>query len=211
VTAARPLRRGSLPRSHEGAPAEPRRTARSAKGVLRRFASTAASAAFGLLSACASLQPPHTSGAQLLTGRLSVRVESEPVKALSAAFELSGDAREGALALTSPLGNTLAQARWRPDDVVLETPGSRARYADLDALAVQALGERVPLAALFDWLRGRPWPGARSDTLAGGEAGFTQLGWRVGLARYAEGWVEARRDAPPAVTVRARLDPPASP
>jgi len=168
-------------------------------------------AALGLLTACASLQPPHAAGAQVLSGRLSVRVDSEPVKALSAAFELSGDAREGALALTSPLGSTLAQARWKPDDVVLETPGSRSRFADLDALAAQALGERVPLPALFHWLRGRPWPDAASEALANGEPGFTQLGWRVGLARFADGWVEARREAPPTVTVRARLDAPANP
>jgi outer membrane lipoprotein LolB len=142
----------------------------------------------------------------VLTGRLSVRVESDPVRALSAAFELSGNAREGAMALTSPLGSTMAQARWSAGDVVLETPGSKARYPDLETLAERALGERVPLAALFDWLRGRPWPEATSVALANGEAGFDQLGWRVGLARYAEGWVEARREAPPAVTVRARLD-----
>jgi outer membrane lipoprotein LolB len=179
--------------------------------VTRRARGFAGAAALGLLSACANLQPPHAAGAQVLSGRLSVRVESDPVKALSAAFELSGDAREGALALTSPLGSTLAQARWKPDDVVLETPGSSARYADLDTLAAQALGERVPLAALFDWLRGRPWPGARSEALAGNEPGFTQLGWRVGLARYAEGWVDAKRDAPPAVTMRARLDAPPAP
>lgn len=171
-----------------------------------------ATAALGLITAlagCASLQKPHAEGMQVLTGRLSVRVESDPVRALSAAFELSGNAREGAMALTSPLGNTLAQARWKPNDVMLETPGSQQRYPDLDTLAERALGERVPLAALFDWLRGRPWSGARSEALSNGEAGFSQLGWRVGLARYAEGWVEARRDAPPAVTMRARLDGPA--
>ena len=171
----------------------------------------AAVAALALLAGCASLKTPHAEGAQVLTGRMSVRVESDPVRALSAAFELSGNAREGAMSLTSPLGNTLAQARWKPDDVVLETPGAQQRYPDLDTMAERALGERVPLAALFDWLRGRPWPAARSEALANGEAGFTQLGWRVGLARYAEGWVEARRDAPPAVTMRARLDGPASP
>ena len=97
-----------------------------------------ATAALGLITAlagCASLQTPHAEGMQVLTGRLSVRVESDPVRALSAAFELSGNAREGAMALTSPLGNTLAQARWKPDDVMLETPGSRQRYPDLDTLA----------------------------------------------------------------------------
>jgi outer membrane lipoprotein LolB len=171
-----------------------------------RLRVAAAFAALAMLSGCAALQTPHADGAQVLTGRLSVRVDSDPVRALSAAFELSGDAHEGALALTSPLGNTLAQARWKPGDVVLETPGSQQTYPDLDTLAEGALGERVPLAALFDWLRGRPWSGARSEPLVDGEAGFSQLGWRVGLARYAEGWVEARRAAPPAVTMRARLD-----
>jgi outer membrane lipoprotein LolB len=174
-----------------------------------RLRRAAAVAALATLSACAGLKTPHADGVQVLSGRLSVRVESDPVRALSAAFELSGNAREGAMALTSPLGNTLAQARWKPDDVVLETPGAQQRYPDLDTLAERTLGERVPLAALFDWLRGRPWPGARSEALADGAAGFSQLGWRIELARYAEGWVEARRDAPPAVTMRARLDTPA--
>jgi outer membrane lipoprotein LolB len=176
--------------------------------ALRRLA--AGAAALAGLAGCASLQTPHADGTQVLTGRLSVRVESDPVRALSAAFELSGNAREGAMALTSPLGNTLAQARWKPDDVVLETPGSQQRYPDLDTLAERALGERVPLAALFDWLRGRPWAGARSEALANGEAGFFQLGWRIGLARFEQGWVEAHREAPPAVTMRARLDGPAA-
>jgi outer membrane lipoprotein LolB len=158
------------------------------------------------MTGCASVQTPHAEGAQVLSGRLSVRVDSDPARALSAAFELSGSARAGAMALTSPLGNTLAQASWKPGDVVLQTPNSLQRYPDLDTMAEQALGERVPLAALFDWLRGRPWSGAQSEALANGEDGFSQLGWRVSLARYAEGWVEARRDAPPAVTMRARLD-----
>jgi len=164
-----------------------------------------------VLSGCANLAPPHVQGSQVLSGRLSLRVDSQPVRALSAAFELSGDAGAGVLVLTSPLGATLAQARWAPGEAVLETPNTRASYADLDALAEQALGERVPLAALFDWLRGRPWPDAPSQGLPAGEAGFTQMGWRVGLARYAEGWVEARRDAAPVVTMRARLDPAAAP
>jgi len=166
--------------------------------------------AASLLSACASLQPPHAAGAAVLSGRLSVRVESDPVRTVSAAFELSGNARDGALALTSPLGSTLAQARWAPGDVVLETPGASQRYASLDALALQALGAHVPLEALFDWLRGRPWPGAPSDPRRDGEPGFEQLGWRVGLARFADGWVDARRDAPPVVSVRVRLDPAAA-
>jgi len=184
-----------------------RRGANRQAGVQRRLALATAVAVLGLLPACANLTPPHAEGSQLLSGRLSVRVDSEPVRAFSAAFELSGDAHAGALVLSSPLGATLAQARWAPGEAVLETPSTRASYADLDTLAEQALGERVPLAALFDWLRGRPWSGAFSQRLPAGEPGFTQMGWRVGLARFAQGWVEARRDAAPVVTMRARLDP----
>jgi len=173
----------------------------------RWLALSCAALAWCALSACASLTPPHAQGAQVLSGRLSVRVETEPVRALSGAFELSGTAQNGALVLTSPLGSTLAQARWSPGEAVLETPGSRARYPDLDTLAEQALGERVPLAALFDWLRGRPWPGAPSTpNVAPSEPGFGQLGWAVSLARFDEGWIAATRTQAPAVTVRAKLD-----
>jgi outer membrane lipoprotein LolB len=178
--------------------------------VRRRAPRWLAVGALALLSSCASVGPPHREGAQVLSGRLSVRVDSEPVRAMNAAFELSGDARSGAMVLTSPIGSTLAQARWAPGEAVLQTPGARASYPDLDTLAEQALGERVPLAALFDWLRGRPWPGAASQGLPAGEPGFTQMGWRVALARFDEGWVEARRDTAPVVTLRARLDPAAA-
>jgi outer membrane lipoprotein LolB len=61
----------------------------------------------------------------------------------------------------------------------------------------------LPLAALFDWLRGRPWPRAASQERPGG---FEQLGWTVDLSRRTEGWLLARRLAAPEVTVRLRLD-----
>jgi len=69
------------------------------------------------------------------------------------------------------------------------------------------LGESLPLAALFDWLRGRPWPGATSRPLpAPGGVGFEQLGWVVDLARFDQAAVAASRARAPAVTVRAKLD-----
>ncbi len=159
-----------------------------------------------LLGGCASTPPGPGDSAPYLSGRLSVRVDADPVRAVSAAFELRGDASTGVLVLTSPLGATMAEARWSPESTVLTAPGSRTSYADLDDLAAQALGERLPMAALFDWLRGRPWAGAPAQALSGEEAGFQQLGWRVRLERFADGVVEAQRDAPPPVTVRARLD-----
>lgn len=158
--------------------------------------------AAALAAGCATVPAPE----DVLSGRLSVRVDAlgdQPARSLASAFELRGDAERGELKLTSPLGSVIALARWTPGEATLATPSSEARYTDLDALSRDALGESLPLRALPAWLRGRPWTGAPST--ANG-SGFEQLGWQIGLARQAEGWVEARRESPPAVTVRARLE-----
>ena len=160
-----------------------------------------------MLAACTTLPPPESSSA-ILSGRLAVRVDSRPPHAFSADFELRGDARTGSLRLTGPLGTTAAEARWSPGQTRLDTPQGSSAYASLEELTAATLGEPIPLAALFDWLRGRPWPDAPSATAADSAAAFEQLGWRIDLSRRAEGWIEARRQAPPAVTVRAWLEPP---
>lgn len=162
-----------------------------------------------VLAGCATPRPDADIAGPVLAGRLSVRVDAEPPRAASAAFELRGDARRGAMLLTSPLGATLARASWSPEGTLLDVPGSRTRYDDLDDLAEHALGERLPMAALFDWLRGRPWPGAPSKELSAGSAGFEQLGWQIKLERFDQGFVEAQRASPPPVTVRARIEEPA--
>jgi hypothetical protein len=77
----------------------------------------------------------------------------------------------------------LAQARWQPGSVVLVTPQGSRRFADLDALTREVLGESVPIEAWFDWLHGRPWPGAASTPQTAG-TGFRQLGWTVDLSRF---------------------------
>ena len=163
-----------------------------------------------LLAACAAVPPASPPSADTLSGRLAVKVDGidgAAPRSLSAAFELSGDSQAGRLNLSTPLGSMLAQARWVPGSVVLATPKGETRFADLDALTYEVLGESLPVAALFDWLRGRPWPGAPSTpNVAPSEPGFGQLGWAVSLARFDEGWVAATRTQAPAVTVRARLD-----
>jgi outer membrane lipoprotein LolB len=157
---------------------------------------------------CASLTtPPPLASGDALAGRLSVQVapwQAQPARTLSAAFELRGSGERGALDLATPLGSVLAQAGWAPGQAWIVTPQGRRDFADTDAIARELLGEAVPVAAMFDWLRGRPWPGAPSRMLT--EGGFEQLGWSVDLSRFAEAQVAARRAAPPAVTVRAVLD-----
>ena len=164
----------------------------------------AGAVALVLLSACASVPRP----APDLAGRLAVRIEAfegMAARSFNTQFELRGNAQAGELQLTTPLGSTAAQARWQAGLAELVTPGGTRGFSDLDALAQELLGEALPLAALIDWLRGRAWNGAPSVPF---EGGFEQLGWRIDLSRFAEGWVIAARERAPALSVRARLEKP---
>ena len=158
-----------------------------------------------LLAACAT--PPPAPGEPAWTsGRISIRIAADANQAaqsISVAFELRGDGRSGELRLNSPLGTRVAQARWAPSMAVLDTPEGERSFDTLDELSRQALGEALPLAALPDWIAGRPWPAAPHRVQ---EGGFEQLGRSVRLARQAEGWIDARRELPPEVVVRVRLD-----
>jgi outer membrane lipoprotein LolB len=163
------------------------------------------------LAACATLAPPKPVAGETLSGRLALRVDASgdaSAKAFTAAFDLRGDASAGTLGLSTPLGSTLAEARWSAAEVVLATPQGTRRFASLDALTREALGESVPIEAWFDWLRGRPWPGAPAEPAPELRHGFAQLGWRVDLGSFdADGTLAATRTAPaPTVTVRIRLD-----
>ena len=164
-----------------------------------------------LVQACSTTPrvAPGDEATPPLTGRLGVQIDAtaqQAARSFSAAFTLRGDPGQGQLDLLSPLGTVMAQARWRPGRVVLTTPQGQTEYPDLDALTRQVLGESVPVAALFDWLKGRPWPDAPST--AWPHDGFEQLGWQVDLAHLDQAHIQARRAGEPVVTVRALLDPP---
>ena len=141
-------------------------------------------------------------------GRLLLRVDasaSQAAQSLSATFELQGDGNHGELRLFSPLGMRLVTASWSALGVQLSTPQGERSFYSLDALSEQALGESVPLAALPDWLAGRPWAGAGHQRRP---EGFEQLGWEVTTLRLAEGQLDARRTAAPSVLLRVRLELP---
>jgi outer membrane lipoprotein LolB len=196
------IRRGAMPR--------PRFESLRRGGVALAFTLVAA--------ACTTVPPAPSEASNVLSGRLALRVEplaDEAPRSVSAAFDLRGDSRAGTLGLSTPLGSMLAQARWSPAEVVLTTPRETRRFASLDELTREALGESVPIEAWFDWLRGRPWPGAPSTPLeaaptspsSSSAPGFRQLGWRVDLSQFGAGTIAAAREAPaPIVTVRIRLD-----
>ena len=83
---------------------------------MRHGAAIAGALALAWLSGCATTP----GSAPELAGRLAVRVEAfegAPARSLSTQFELRGNAQAGELQLTTPLGSTAAQARWRPGAV----------------------------------------------------------------------------------------------
>lgn len=181
-----------------------------------RVRSALAALAAAALAACSSLAPvAPVAGDARYGGRLAVRAEADgdlhPARAFAATFDLQGNAARGSLSLASPLGAIVGQARWNRGDVLLQTPSETRRYPDLASLTQDVLGDSVPVEALFDWLRGEPWPGAPSEATDGDGGGFTQAGWQVRIEREAAGGrvasvLAVRRAPPPVVTVRVRLD-----
>lgn len=156
-----------------------------------------------VLAGCATPPPPAT----IVSGRLSVSVAAQagqPARGMNASFDLRGDGEAGELRLSTLLGPQIAAARWSPGRASLVTADGEKLYPDLTSLAQDALGEALPLQALPDWLAGRPWAGAPSRRSA---TGFEQLGWTLDLAAWAEGFVVARRNDEPVVTLRVRLEP----
>lgn len=142
------------------------------------------------LAACAaptraSLGQPHWSG------RLALQVAGETAQSFSAAFDLRGSPREGALELFTPLGSTAALIEWNPAGARLRAPGQPTREAaSLPALVREATGADLPLAALFDWLDGQP---TRAE------------GWQADLSQRAQGRLRAQRLALPQADLRVVL------
>jgi len=173
-----------------------------------------------LLQACASHPPPLPG--HVYSGKLAVRTDPAPelpARSVSGQFELSGDASSGQLILTSPLGTTLARARWSdpagvhgaPSSIELEADGATTRYATLEEMMQRAIGDQLPLQAMFDWLAGRPWPDAPVQGRSA-DGSFDQLGWHVDLSQFASNQlIDASRALPaPVLHVRVKLSPPES-
>ena len=168
------------------------------------------------LQACVSHPPPLPG--HVYAGRLAVRSDATPgmpARSVSGQFELSGNASSGQLILTSPIGTTVARARWSdpvgtqgaPSRIELEADGATTRYATLEEMMQRAIGDQLPLPAMFDWLSGRPWPDAPVRRSADGGS-FDQLGWHVDVSQLAGNQlIDAQRPLPaPVLHVRVKLD-----
>ena len=142
-----------------------------------------------LLAGCAV--PPRTPtapGVQAWAGRMALTVEGQTGQSFSAGFELKGAPETGELSLFNPLGATIAVLSWAPGSASLRSNGDTRQFPSLEALAQEATGAPLPVAALFDWLAGKPTPIS---------------GWQPDVSQVAEGRLRARRiDPPPPADLR---------
>jgi outer membrane lipoprotein LolB len=166
-----------------------------------------------LVSACATPQPSNPTW-PVFTGRLAVQVAAtptEPARGFTGQFDLRGSSETGRLEVSGPLGAGGVRAQWKPGQVQLIRGDQVLEFNTLDQLAANALGESLPLAALFDWLKARPWPQASVQPLEQGQPGFFQLGWRIDTGDMAHGRLRAQRLSSPVIELRVVLDDLAAP
>jgi outer membrane lipoprotein LolB len=151
----------------------------------RPWARWAIALAIAVAAGCAS--PPRTAGpADALSGpwsgRLALEVEENQPQSFSAGFELKGTATSGELALYNPLGATMAVLAWAPGSARLLSNGQAREFESVESLVAHATGAAIPVAALFDWLRGIDTP---------------VHGWRADLSLLGQGRLRAQRLQPP--------------
>lgn len=115
------------------------------------------------------------------SGRLFVKVHSDPVQTLSAQFELQGSVENGSLVLTSTLGTTLARIQWTPQEATLQVGVQVQRFDSLDALTRHLTGTELPVLSLLTWLEGIP---------------SQSPGWTVDLQDLGTGRLAAHRFSP---------------
>lgn len=145
-----------------------------------------------LLAGCAHVKQPSTDASPFWSGRIALQVDAQTAQSFSASFELRGSAKQGELSLFNPLGGVVARLAWQPGSATLQTNGEVKPFESLEALAEQATGAPLPLAALFDWLQG-------NDTEV--------PGWKADLSRLDTGRLTALRSQPtPEATLRVVLD-----
>ncbi|MGB4557504.1 MAG: lipoprotein insertase outer membrane protein LolB, partial [Burkholderiaceae bacterium] len=100
------------------------------------------------LAGCASpTRPSATAETNFWQGRLSLQIATAQPQSFSAGFELSGQSQAGTLLLNSPLGNTVAELTWTPQNATLKTGGELRSFETLDDLLRHSTGTTIPVQA----------------------------------------------------------------
>jgi outer membrane lipoprotein LolB len=145
-----------------------------------------------LVAGCATPRMVPVDSNAYWSGRMAIQVLKDPPESLSAGFELQGSALAGEMVLLSPIGTTLARLEWTPQGARLAQGQQQVESISLQRLGARLTGTELPIAALFEWLAGRP-----------AEA----PGWQVDLSAHAQGRISAeRREPSPGAVLRIALD-----
>jgi outer membrane lipoprotein LolB len=177
--------------------------------------------AVAVLAGCTTLSPIERAE-RVYTGRFAAAVgQGEQRESTSGRFVLAVRSGGITIDLASPLGNTLARVRTTPEMATLTAPqpdGSLATWegASPEALTDAALGWRLPVSGLADWLAGRPMPDrpARLTPAGGVVQQIDQEGWVIRIEERFEGSGEPRllsleraaEAAAPAIRLRLVVD-----
>ncbi len=141
-----------------------------------------------------------------LNARIAARQGSEAFTG-NVSWRHAGTSDE--MLITSPLGQGIARIVRQAGAVTLTTAEPREyRAADAESLTEQALGFRLPLAGLADWVRGRPSPvsPARVEKGPGGRLQvLEQDGWRIEYLEYAGDLPSRMRLSYPGVDLRLAI------
>ena len=144
-----------------------------------------------------------------LTGRFAMthseRAPEEKHTAANGRFVVARNADGLSLALSSPLGQTIAeasQAPGRPAELRLQD-GRLLRAATLDDVFERAIGIRVPAGRLPDWLAGR-FQQVRERSADGSRVRAVDSGWQI--ERRDNRWDIVRDEGPRRIEVRLVAD-----
>jgi outer membrane lipoprotein LolB len=164
-----------------------------------------AAAAIVLVAGCAQapLSPPPPGELEFhLLGRIAARYAGD-------GFTGNVDwrhARNGDdMLIATPLGQGVARIVREGEAVQITTANGREyRAPDAETLTEQALGFRLPLEGMADWVRGQPSAGAR--TVATSPDGtirvLEQNGWRIEYLSYEGGRPKLMQMQYPGVQLR---------
>ena len=163
--------------------------------------------AAAVLAACTAL-PEHGAappGGFELSGRVAVRHAGESGSA-RIFWRHSDDADR--LLITSPIGQGIADISRDGERFLLVTSDKKEyRATDAESLTEQALGWRLPLAGLSDWVQGRA-SGDRPAGITGAGEGLEirQDGWRVAYEEFRGGKPFRLRLSRPDIEIRLVVD-----
>jgi len=175
------------------------------------------------LAGCATqtpTTPEWVAGGEFVRhGRFSLRAEApnQAPEAVQGGFAWRDGNGRLTLDLSNPFGNILARVIVEPTQATLTQPnGEVLRATDPDGLVQKAIGQRVPVRDLRQWLRVplRALPAMQqiSRDEQGRIVAFEQNGWTVELTRFdAQGprlLVLSRGEASQQVVIRLIVDTP---